>query len=598
MQMGKADGGECDGGDPAEASNRGNFPDIASHLDSVQYLPANEYFESRWRQLILMIRRADIRGNADLSSRRHLELLNDANNLLFALEAWAEAADLDGPAQALELLESKNNQEKNELLSEYLPENVAKLPGTFGTGKDWLMTRRVLSVALMSSKGAETSWLRAEGQLIAEQVNNAADCYDDFDQPLMPELDDKNHVNQRKIAAKAIANSKRPVIYSDADFNTRSLGMLGMHGPRGGDFPMDEADLIIAIDARLDYQITGKMSEFAPNAKVIHIDTDMIKKNGVQIDNLNEANNIASFLQKEKGPHPVTAEELASFRELSLVEQNLLSGASDHACADHVRAAKNEEAVNFIVKEALRIETGDEGELSSVVRIIQPRFQSLDQAAFADAGQKERARIEKAVQAHQGTLATGVDPSFGYPKRYRDADTSSALEMVNPAHSRDRTSVKASATAADLSQSGHSDWHQKLHDRREAAKAAQAELPDRPASPIADVATAADLSQSGHSDWHQKLHDRHWHQKLHYRRERAKASQTKLPDWIFGMMEPGQLAEVYREESSEKGVEHEYRAQMASDELKSRGLDNDGKPNRIITVAEKMKAAIVGSRKK
>ena len=52
------------------------------------------------------------------------------------------------------------------------------------------------------------------------------------------------------------------------------LGMLGMHGTRAANYAMDEADLILAVGARFDDRITGKLSEFAPRAKFIHIDVD------------------------------------------------------------------------------------------------------------------------------------------------------------------------------------------------------------------------------------------------------------------------------------------------------------------------------------
>ena len=52
------------------------------------------------------------------------------------------------------------------------------------------------------------------------------------------------------------------------------LGMLGMHGTRTANYAMDEADLIVAIGARFDDRITGKLSEFAPRAKFVHIDVD------------------------------------------------------------------------------------------------------------------------------------------------------------------------------------------------------------------------------------------------------------------------------------------------------------------------------------
>src|SRR5665648_1023307 len=52
------------------------------------------------------------------------------------------------------------------------------------------------------------------------------------------------------------------------------LGMLGMHGTRAANYAMDEADLICSVGARFDDRITGKLSEFAPRAKFIHIDVD------------------------------------------------------------------------------------------------------------------------------------------------------------------------------------------------------------------------------------------------------------------------------------------------------------------------------------
>jgi acetolactate synthase-1/2/3 large subunit len=54
----------------------------------------------------------------------------------------------------------------------------------------------------------------------------------------------------------------------------RWLGMPGMHGTRTANYSLDEADLIFSIGARFDDRITGKLSEFAPNAKFIHLDID------------------------------------------------------------------------------------------------------------------------------------------------------------------------------------------------------------------------------------------------------------------------------------------------------------------------------------
>ena len=52
------------------------------------------------------------------------------------------------------------------------------------------------------------------------------------------------------------------------------LGMLGMHGSYAANMAMSEADLIIALGPRFDDRVTGKLSEFAKHAKIIHIDID------------------------------------------------------------------------------------------------------------------------------------------------------------------------------------------------------------------------------------------------------------------------------------------------------------------------------------
>ena len=60
-----------------------------------------------------------------------------------------------------------------------------------------------------------------------------------------------------------------------------SLGMLGMHGTYVANMAIHYSDLVIAIGARFDDRVTGKVSEFCPGAKIIHIDIDptSIRKN-------------------------------------------------------------------------------------------------------------------------------------------------------------------------------------------------------------------------------------------------------------------------------------------------------------------------------
>ncbi len=145
----------------------------------------------------------------------------------------------------------------------------------------------------------------------------------------------EGNAKQIRQAAKALASARRPVLYvgggvvnAGASEQLRELaaldrfpvtctlmalgafpaphpqwlGMLGMHGTRAANYAMDEADLICAIGARFDDRITGKLSEFAPRAKFIHIDVDPaeISKNvPVHIPVVGDANNVLSKLVAE-----------------------------------------------------------------------------------------------------------------------------------------------------------------------------------------------------------------------------------------------------------------------------------------------------------
>ncbi len=52
------------------------------------------------------------------------------------------------------------------------------------------------------------------------------------------------------------------------------IGMLGMHGTYEANMTMHESDLILAVGARFDDRVTGKLTEFCPNSKIVHIDVD------------------------------------------------------------------------------------------------------------------------------------------------------------------------------------------------------------------------------------------------------------------------------------------------------------------------------------
>jgi acetolactate synthase-1/2/3 large subunit len=67
--------------------------------------------------------------------------------------------------------------------------------------------------------------------------------------------------------------------------NSLSLGLLGMHGTYYANMAVTNCDLLVAVGARFDDRVTGKIAAFAPHAKIIHIDVDptSIKKN-VRVD--------------------------------------------------------------------------------------------------------------------------------------------------------------------------------------------------------------------------------------------------------------------------------------------------------------------------
>ena len=126
------------------------------------------------------------------------------------------------------------------------------------------------------------------------------------------------HMGQIKRAYAAISKAKRPVIYAGGGVILSSaakelkelgerlkcpvtttlmglggfpaphdlwLGMLGMHGTFRANMAVANADVLIGIGARFDDRVTGKLDEFAPSAKIIHIDIDptSISKN-VRVD--------------------------------------------------------------------------------------------------------------------------------------------------------------------------------------------------------------------------------------------------------------------------------------------------------------------------
>ncbi len=117
----------------------------------------------------------------------------------------------------------------------------------------------------------------------------------------------KAHGKQITAAAELFAEAKKPVLYVGGgvnrsgataqllklaeatgapvvttlmargafpDSHPQHLGMPGMHGTVPAVLSLQESDLIVALGARFDDRVTGKVSDFAPNAKVVHVDID------------------------------------------------------------------------------------------------------------------------------------------------------------------------------------------------------------------------------------------------------------------------------------------------------------------------------------
>jgi acetolactate synthase-1/2/3 large subunit len=125
----------------------------------------------------------------------------------------------------------------------------------------------------------------------------------------------KGHPKQIKDAARLINQSQRPVIYAGGgilkaraaealralveltgipvvttlmargafpDEHELALGMPGMHGNYTAITSMQKADLLIALGSRFDDRVTGKVSAFAPDAKIIHVDIDPAEQGKVR----------------------------------------------------------------------------------------------------------------------------------------------------------------------------------------------------------------------------------------------------------------------------------------------------------------------------
>ncbi|MCK8816165.1 biosynthetic-type acetolactate synthase large subunit [Natroniella sulfidigena] len=172
------------------------------------------------------------------------------------------------------------------------------------------------------------------------------------------------HGLQIKKASQAIEEAERPVIYSGGgviasggaeelrelarkaqipvtttlmglgafpETDELSLGMLGMHGTEQANYAITDTDLLIAIGARFDDRITGKLEEFAPEAKVIHIDIDpaeVSKRVAVDIPIVGDVKTVLAELNQmvKEQDHQEWYQQIQEWKEESIVTQPPIAG--------------------------------------------------------------------------------------------------------------------------------------------------------------------------------------------------------------------------------------------------------------------------------
>jgi acetolactate synthase-1/2/3 large subunit len=174
------------------------------------------------------------------------------------------------------------------------------------------MVKRVEDLAWTIKAGYYIASTGRPGPVVIDLPKDIQVMETEFDYPDKVELRSykpqyKGHPLQIKKAVEAIKKSKRPVIYAgggvihsnaskelielaeklQAPITTTLmglgavpsghplyLGMLGMHGTVYANYAVSHCDLLIAVGARFDDRVTGKVETFAPNAVKIHIDID------------------------------------------------------------------------------------------------------------------------------------------------------------------------------------------------------------------------------------------------------------------------------------------------------------------------------------
>jgi acetolactate synthase-1/2/3 large subunit len=174
--------------------------------------------------------------------------------------------------------------------------------------------------------------------------------------------------------------------------------MLGMHGNYAPNILTNEADLIIAIGMRFDDRVTGKTSEYAKHAKVIHIEIDQ-----AEIDKIIKA-------------------DVAVMGDAKQVLEQLLPLVNEREHADWLKKFRNLNQVEYekVIEKDIHPDT-DGLKMAEVVHLVSEKTKG-DAIVVADVGQNQMmaARYYKFVHSHHfitsgglGTMGFGLPASFG-----------------------------------------------------------------------------------------------------------------------------------------------------------------------------------------
>ncbi len=187
---------------------------------------------------------------------------------------------------------------------------------------------------------------------VPKDVQNQATAFTSFPEPGQPEPAPRFDMADIDRAAAYINAAKRPILYAGGGMihsgagecvvqlaekagipttmtlmglggmptdHPRAIGMLGMHAARYTNMALEACDLLIAAGVRFDDRATGKVAEFCPNAKVIHIDIDASELGKIRAPHVGIVGDVGEVLTEiiprvETNPRTEWIDQVASLK--------------------------------------------------------------------------------------------------------------------------------------------------------------------------------------------------------------------------------------------------------------------------------------------